>query len=74
VAGLSLETPRRLGRAESRQQRMMKWESTGNWLLTTGTMPNNTKQPNWLYCLRAPRATTTGAPLPQGDALVAYEN
>ena len=30
--------------------------------------------PNNLYILRALRATNTGAPLLQGDALVAYEN
>ena len=60
VAGLSLETPGMLGRAECRQQQcyLRKCQTT----------------PNRLYSLWTLRATTTGAPLPQGDALVTYKN
>jgi len=34
----------------------------------------NQTRPNNLYSLRALQAPNTGAPLPRGDALVAYEN
>ena len=40
-------------------------------LLTNQARPNNTKHPLQLWALQV---TTTGAPLPQGDALIAHEN
>ena len=56
-----------------RQATTMDWirnlQETGCWLLEP-----RQPTPNNLYSLRALRATTTGAPLLQGDALVAYEN
>ena len=61
--------------ARTHRKQATTMESTGKQHKTEPSIYGNDQTtPNNLLSLRALRATTTGAPLPHGDALVAYEN
>jgi hypothetical protein len=72
VAGGCPEAPGRLGRAESRQRRGI---GLLNKMKTDNLSKETTKHNQTGYTASEPsESTNPGAPLSQGDALVAYEN